>query len=71
MSNGSNADNVKEVGSKVIQKMAGKSVMDFTFKKKDQVIKTYDKGELKTEGETVKMDPQLLFQRLVALCFRK
>ena len=46
MSNGSNADNAKEVGSKVIQKVVGKKVKDFTFKKKDQVIKMNAKGGL-------------------------
>ena len=64
VSKGSNADNAKEVGSKVIQNMAGKNVKDFTFRKKDKVIKMNDKGGLKMEGETVKIDPQLLFQRL-------
>ena len=38
---------------------------DFTFRKKDQVVTMDDKAALQVEGEPLKIDPQLLFQRLV------
>ena len=43
---------------------------EFTFRKKDIVVQMNDKAGIKIDGETVKLDPQLLFQRLVCAANR-
>lgn len=37
--------------------------MDFSFKRKDQIVTMASKTSLKIDRETVHVDPQLLFQR--------
>ena len=37
---------------------------DYTFKRKDQAITMASKNAVKVDGENIKVDPQLLFQRL-------
>lgn len=54
ISDGSNAHKAREIGEKVISKMAGKTVKEFTFKKKDIIIQMNDKAGIKINGETVK-----------------
>jgi hypothetical protein len=58
-----NADNAKGVGDKIIKSMEGKNILDFSFKRKDQVVTMSSKTSIKIDGETVHVDPQLLFQR--------
>jgi len=50
--------------------MIGKSVREFTFKKKDTVVQMNDKAGVRIDVETVKIDHQLLFQRLVSAANR-
>ena len=59
-----NVDNAEDVGNSIIAKMVGTSADQFSFKRKDQVITLATKSSLKIDGETVQIDPQLLFQRL-------
>ena len=47
--------------------MEGKAVIDYTFKKKNQVVTLGSKQNVKVDGEEVHVDSQLLFQRLVAV----
>lgn len=58
----SNVDKAKETGKKVLEKMNGKNVRDHIFKRCDHVIPMNDKAGLKLEGESINIDPQLLFQ---------
>jgi len=50
--------------------MIRKSVSEFTFKKKDTFVQINDKAGVSIDGETVKIDHQLLFQRLVSAAHR-
>jgi len=61
-----NADKAKEVGWKILQSMAGKNVSDFTFKK-DTVVTMDNKSCAKIDGQSLPVDPQLLFQRLLTV----
>ena len=47
--------------------MEGKAVIDYTFKKKYQAVTLGSKQIVKVDSETVHVDLQLLFQRLVAV----
>ncbi len=60
-----NADQAKEVGCKILQSMAGKNVIDFTFRKKDTVVTMVSKSCAKVDDQSLQVDPQLLFQRLL------
>ena len=44
--------------------MEGMTAADYTFKRNDQVITLDTKFTVRTDGITVQIDPQLLFQRL-------
>ena len=61
-----NAHDAKRVGANILEKMEGNSVETFTFRKKDQVICMGSRSSVKIGDETVVVDPQLLFQRLLA-----
>ena len=56
-----NVDTAKAVGN---ASMEGKTAADFSFKKSDQVVNLNAKTAVKIDGDTVHIDPQLLFQRL-------
>lgn len=58
-----NADNAKEVGDKIIKSIKSRTILDFSFKRKDQIVTMASKTSLKIDRETVHVDPQLLFQR--------
>ena len=60
-----NADCAKDVGHSIIENMAGQRVIDFKFKKKDQVIPMDTKRCAKVDKKSLQIDLQLLFQRLV------
>ena len=62
-----NVDKAKEIGTKIIESMAGKNIVDFTFKKSNQAITLNAKSNVKVGGETIQVDPQLLFQRLTTV----
>ena len=44
--------------------MKGKCVMEYTFRRKNQAITMDMKSSIKIDGNTVQIDPQLLFKRL-------
>ncbi len=58
------SDQAKQIGDTVVIKMAGHKVNKFLFKKKDGIVPMNDKFAIKIGEDTVKIDPQLLFQRL-------
>ena len=58
-----NADNAKDVGCKILASMKNQNIVDYTFKKSLQVVTQASKSKIKVDGETVEVDPQLLFQR--------
>ncbi|WAR17805.1 hypothetical protein MAR_032399 [Mya arenaria] len=65
-------ENSSEIGNKVIASMAGKCVLDHTFKKKQQAVVLTTKPLVKLSGdETIQVDPQLLFQRLITVALRQ
>lgn len=66
-SNSSNPDMAKEVGCKIIKSMEGTDALEYTFKKKDRVIIMNSKPVPVVDGETIDVNPQLLFQRLLTV----
>ena len=65
-----NAYKAKEIGNNVIQAMPGNNVFDYSFKKSSQVVTQTTIPSVTLDGETVQVDPQLLFQRLTAAAQR-
>lgn len=47
--------------------MDGKTPAEYAFERKDQVVTLGMKASVKIDGEQVQVDPQLLFQKLVAV----
>ena len=47
--------------------MIGKSVRDYTFRKKEQVVTLASKTAVKLRDGSIQVDPQLLFQRLTLI----
>ena len=45
--------------------MVGEKLSNYTFKRKDQAITMATKCAVKVDGESVQVDTQLLFQRLI------
>ena len=60
-----NVDNVVDVGNNILKGMFRQRVLEYVFKKKDQVVTLATKTSMQTKNKTVSIDPQLLFQRLV------
>ena len=73
---GVNADNAvnfyraRAVGEKILSSMTGKSATDYTFKRSSQAVTLAAKSSERIESDTVQVDPQLLFQRLIVACNR-
>ena len=61
-----NVDKANEIGSQILETMIGESILGYTFRRKQQAIKLNDKRCV-TFNEDVKVDSQLLFQRLLAV----
>ncbi|XP_041362003.1 uncharacterized protein LOC121377973 [Gigantopelta aegis] len=59
-----NVDKAKTVGKSILDGMDGEIVAEYTFKRKHQVVTLDTKSTVKIDGESVQIDPQLLFQRL-------
>ena len=59
-----NADNAKQLGEVIMQRMVGANISQFSFKRKDQAVTLASKHAVKVDGEAIQIDPQLLFQRL-------
>ena len=61
-----NTDTAKEVGTRVLQSMVGHHVLDYSFKKAGHAVTMNTKSTVKVDGDAIHVDPQLLFQRLMA-----
>ena len=59
-----NVDQADTMGQNILENMEGQTTSDYTFKKKDQAITLGTKSAVNIDGETMQVDPQLLFQRL-------
>ena len=60
-----NVDIAESVGQAIVQSMHGKSVAEFKFCKKNQVITLASSTYITVERENLEIDPKQLFQRLV------
>ena len=61
-----NVDKANEIGSQILESMIGESILDYTFRRKQQANTLNDKTYVKF-NEGVKVDYQLLFQRLLVV----
>ena len=64
---GVNVCEAKRIGQGILNSMTDKSVDEFVFKKKDQVVTMSASSPVTIEQESVQIDPQLLFQRLLTV----
>ncbi len=62
-----NVDCAKAVGDKILTGMVGKTVTQHSFQKKEQSVTLDSSNKVKIREETIHIDPQLLFQRLVTV----
>ena len=51
----------------ILESMEGQPVFSYTFRKKDQAVTMVTQSTITIQGDQVQVDPQLLFQRLVAI----
>ena len=58
-------EKAKDIGLKILQKMEGQKVSQFTFRRKDQIINLAEKNQAKINKETLHISPELLFQRYI------
>ena len=63
-----NVDAAAEVGTKILESMTGKSVCSYSFSRCAQAITMASKSSLTIGDESLEVDPQLLFQRLILTC---
>ena len=63
-------DCAKQVGDKILNNMMGKSVAQHSFKRKEQVVTLSVKNAVKLKDNVIRIDPQLLFQRLITAGIR-
>ena len=59
-----NVDNAEQVGKNILLTMIGENVLEYTFKRKSQAVTLGSQTAVMIQGETVQVDPQLLFKRL-------
>lgn len=62
-----NAYKAVEIGNTILQAMGGKNAFDYSFKKSSQAVTPTTTPTVTLDGETVHIEPQLLFQRLTAI----
>lgn len=60
-------DNSLSIGEKIIYDMKERNVAEYTFKKANQSVTMLSRNAVVIDGESVSIDPQLLFQRLILL----
>lgn len=63
-----NVDAAAEVGTKILESMTGKSVCSYSFSRYAQAITMASKSSLTIGDESLQVDLQLLFQRLILTC---
>lgn len=61
-----NVDNAKEVGLRILKTMDGETASNVVLRKKDKAVTMNIKYAIKIDDNAMPVDPQLLFQRLVA-----
>ncbi len=61
-----NADRAKEIGAEIVQSMVGSCVDTFSFKRNMQIVPMNCRTSANIGGETIQIDSELLFQRLIA-----
>ncbi len=61
-----NAYRAKEIGAEIVQSMLGSCVDTFSFTKKMQIVPMSSRTTADIGGETIQIDSELLFQRLIA-----
>ncbi len=54
----------KRLGKAIIDDMKGQCVNEYTFRRKNQAVTMDMKSSIKIDGNTVQIDPQLLFIRV-------
>ena len=54
----------------MLSSMTGKSATDYTLKRSSQAVTLAAKSSERIGSDTVQVDPQLLFQRLIVACNR-
>ena len=54
-----NVDNPATIGDRILEKMVGEKVSDFSFKKKDQAVTMGFKNGVKGDGEIVQFEPHI------------
>ena len=57
-----NVDTAKHVGNAILSSMEVISAAEYTFKRKNQVVTLDTKCQVRIDGATIQIDPQLLFQ---------
>lgn len=62
-----NADNAKEVGDKIMKFMKGRTILDFSFIRKHQIVTIALKTSTKIGEKTVQVNQLLLFQICTAV----
>lgn len=66
-----NVDQAKQVGMGILNAMKGESVYNYKLRRKDKAITLACQHSISVRGETVQVDPQLLFQRLTVFALDK
>ena len=67
---GVNAEKARYIGESIMTSMTGQSVEYFVFRKAAQAVPLGAKTAVKVHGETVTVDLQLIFQKLVTVGIR-
>jgi len=62
-----NVHNAKQVGEKILDSIFGKNVFQSSFSRKDTVLQLGQRNHVRIDRDLVNIDPQLLFQRLLAV----
>ena len=66
-----NVDQAKHVGQTILQSMVGEKVNEYSFRRKNQAVTLGSKTTVVISGDSVPVDPQLLFQRLSVIATRE
>ena len=62
-----NVENAGDIGQMILKSMQGKSINEYSFKRKQQATTIGSNAAVAINKEHVQIDPQLLFQRLLVV----
>lgn len=65
--NAVHVDHARAIGEKILSSM---TVTDYTFMRSAKAVTLAAKSSIRIESDSVQVDPQFLFQRLVIACSR-